>query len=90
MGYGLWAMRRGNNNVFVINNINNVLFDDNLDNFRANQLPGATRKTTHSVNKYINPIFYNDNTDNLRGNQLPAALKESHVSVNWYINPIEN
>ena len=21
-----------------------VLFDDNLDNFRANQLPGATRK----------------------------------------------
>jgi len=44
MGYGLWAMRRGNNNVFVINNINNVLFDDNLDNFRANQLPGATRK----------------------------------------------
>ena len=26
-----------------------------LNNFRANQLPGATRKTTHSVNWYINP-----------------------------------
>ena len=38
-------------------NNKNYLLKNNLNNFRANQLPGATRKTTHSVNKYINPIF---------------------------------
>ena len=36
-------------------NNKNYLLKNNLNNFRANQLPGATRKTTHSVNWYINP-----------------------------------
>ena len=36
-------------------NNENYLLKNNLNNFRANQLPGATRKTTHSVNWYINP-----------------------------------
>ena len=31
-------------------NNKNYLLKNNINNFRANQLPGATRKTTHSVN----------------------------------------
>ena len=37
----------------------NYLLKNNLNNFRANQLPGATGKTIHSVNWYINPKKFN-------------------------------
>ena len=67
-----------------INN-NDNLINDNLDNFRSNQLPRATREIfNNNINNnyptietmYINnnDNLINDNLDNLRPNQLPRSL----------------
>ena len=34
----------------------NYLLKNNLNNFRANQLPAALKESHVSVNRYINPI----------------------------------